>query len=136
MPDLEMPDFSLDHIKRVKPEFWGVIAAVAAVGAATFGNKILGAALLGGAAFVVALQFTPCCDGCAQGQGCGGSVTNPGAIKQPVATNPVVAQMLDPDLGGLFPGPSDGGTDPIKLINSSATARSGGLGGVAARLCS
>lgn len=66
--------FDLDHVKRITPGWWGAIAGVAGGAAALFpGRRVLAGAIAGAALFGLALHMTPCCDGCAGGQGCGGA---------------------------------------------------------------
>jgi hypothetical protein len=78
----------LAHVKRISPGWWGAIAGVAAAGAALVPSaRILAGLLGGGAMFALALHQTPCCDGCAQGAGCGGPQTvDPGRVTQPTDT--------------------------------------------------
>lgn len=62
-------------IKRITPGWWGAIAGAVAAGASLFPNgRLIGGAAAGAAMFLLAKKMTPCCDGCAAGQGCGDDV--------------------------------------------------------------
>lgn len=81
----------LDHIKKLSPEFLGAIAGAAAAGAVIFPeHRIIGALGLGGVMLFIALKMTPCCDGCADGKGCGGDAPSSSA-SQPAPTSTSVA---------------------------------------------
>lgn len=101
----------LDHVKKLSPGWLAAIAGAAAAGATIVpGHRILAALGFGGAMFVVALKLTPCCDGCAQGAGCGGTTET---SSTPAATSTI-------DVGE----PSS--VSPLTLFNNTAVVASGG----------
>jgi hypothetical protein len=86
-----------EHVKRISPEFWGAIAGAVAAGAILFpSSRVIGGAIGGAAMFVVALKLTPCCDGCAKGQGCG--------ARESIAleVTPPAVQLAPVDVARLF----------------------------------
>jgi hypothetical protein len=113
-------DFDVDHIKKIPPTWWAVVAGAGAAGATIFDkHRVLAGAVAAGAAFLFALYVTPCCDGCAAGQGCGGPYTSGNPLAQPgqaVATIDIetgdAAPSSDPGMI-LSRGGYDGTTPPI-----------------------
>jgi hypothetical protein len=103
-----MLDFHFENVKRISPGFWGAIAGAAAAGATVFStNRVLGGLVAGGAMFLVALKLTPCCDGCAQGQGCGDAKTAAPAAPGPAAVAEPSTRAL------LFDQPAPGTGNPF-----------------------
>lgn len=113
-----MLDFHFENVKRISPGFWGAIAGAAAAGATIWsGNRVLGGLLAGGAMFLVALKLTPCCDGCAQGKGCGGT-SEPAPAPEAVAEPSTRELLFDQRAPNQFL------TD---IMRDAEIARSGGV---------
>jgi hypothetical protein len=93
----------VDKLKRMSPGWFGAAAGVAVAGAALFqGSRLLAGLLGGGAVLALGIYVTPCCDGCAQGQGCGGSATTSSTSSgagSPVAQD-TAAAIASASLGG------------------------------------
>lgn len=67
----------LDHVKKLSHGWLAAIAGAAAAGATIVpAHRVLAAVGFGGAMLFIALKLTPCCDGCAQGAGCGGEAAS------------------------------------------------------------
>ena len=70
---------SLDALKNLFSGWWAAAAGGAVAGATLFPESRVAAGALGGAAVLAFALWrsAPCCEGCAAGQGCGGTAEAP-----------------------------------------------------------
>lgn len=121
----------LDHVKKLTPGWWGAIAGAAAAGATLVpSSRVLAGAAGGVAMLLVALHLTPCCDGCAAGQGCGASApADPPTTEVPLfptAEDRVRALAMPPGVES----PPTRAEDPGELLARAAVAATACRGGI------
>jgi len=91
---LKLPAFlDVDRAKRLTPGWFAAIAGAAVAGATLVpDHKIIAGLGAGIGMLAIALKLTPCCDGCAAGQGCGDAKPTTIAVGEP---SPVSTGGLD-----------------------------------------
>lgn len=110
-------------LQRLTPGWFSAIAGAAIAGATLVPHhRILAGLGAGVSMLAIAIALTPCCDGCAAGQGCGASVT----AKPPTLPPAVVVDDAGPV--STPPHPRDDESrmaDPGALLARGACARGG-----------
>jgi len=111
-----------DKIARIPRRGWILIAVATGIGA--LAARSLGALGLGAAAFAWEYSKAPCCAGCAQGAGCGGTT---GITKTDLQSAVAALPLPDATISGA---PAFVVRDPTPLADSDHISQAGPGAGV------